>query len=897
MATAAATNATELLLMRQGLLFVDPAAPGTAPASAHVLRGFELEVAALGFVVSYRLRRRLAAAAPRTLQRLLDTLREASRKLTGGHTALEPLFRRFPDGVPDDTETLWWERVISLFLQAPEQPCVHCRASGHTHVLDPCGHVVCDRCFDGRNYSGCPICGGKVRRDSPFFKPSPPRAAPAQVPAHRFTLLDVGDPTPGDSLATAAAHLLAQLAARTQVMAPTDVDALQLLIREFSDRAIGWIPATIPVRENVALIFAALLEGALGAWAGPTVDAVMAAARPHLRTATDVLRLIAALSGQSPGLLPTPVTVPGPPVGARYAGHRGPLDPRRFPPPADLSGQPPRTHLTMTHKRFKVRKLPRRLRRELLTILDQLPTAARCEDMWRHRARWVWVGQFLHPGEFSTRLPGVAATFAWLRNPEHVPAPVPRWHTRVEAALARDSAEATRLLAQRPGEWLRRLDVLLRRSAAPDATLAAFLPSLPHTPTPALLTLRAHLARRGSPLPARVYFPKRTFWVPRKPHDHRPVLPPEVIERATSAIDEALLARFATLPSRAVAVLDEALATVVVPFSERNASRGAVALPRGSTIALDTPAPGAPPATIRFFMHWCEPPGPSNPTDLDLSVGFFDDAWAHVGTCAYYALKALDRQGRSIASSSGDFTSAPWPDGAAEFVDLDRAAALDAGYRYALMVVNAYSGLPFSALARATAGVMQREGARGAAFDPRTVEHAFALTGNNGVFVPMLIDLATSRLHWLDAYAKGLPALNNVATSARSLQQVASAMLSYFGSGTRPSMFDLVRYHAAARCARVLVRPARADWRGTDGPAPIREYVRRAGEPVAAFWRRLGSDAAGDVDRACAVPDPGTAPALVALLHGDLTPPPGSDVYALLRRQVIPTISAADLLA
>ncbi|MCU0862922.1 MAG: hypothetical protein MUC36_03940 [Planctomycetes bacterium] len=882
MATVAPSNFTELLLMRQGRWFLpeEPSASGTGAATADEaqLRGFELEAAQLGHVLSARLRARLVRCTPNALAARLAELREVVRKRTGGDQALQPLFRRFPDGVPVDTKALWWQRVLVHYLQGPEQPCVWCRATGSTHVLDPCQHIVCDRCFDLADYHGCPICGHVLSRPWPFC------VAPVAMPGDpvvkpvRFQLLDLGNCDATSTLATAAEELFRQLLARPQAMSPVDVDALRLVLGEFAGAVLAWLPAKIPARENVAHVFAVLIERALSGASGPPLDAVLQAARAHLLVATDVLRLVTALSGQSPGLVPVPKQVLGKPISRPGRATFEPLDPRRYPPPR---GDAERAWLTLSHHRFVVRRLPRRLRRALLEVLDAMPTAALAEDLWRHRSRWLWLGEFLHPGEFTVRLPTIAGMFAWLRNPERVPAPVARWSSRVAAALrSRDDTQANALLAQRPGEWLRRLDAQLRRSRSPQLVLDAFLPTLPRTALPALLALRAHLAQRLAPLPARVFFPKRTFWVPKDPRDRRPPLPAGAVTAACAAIDAELLRRLQRLPPRAVALLDEALATLTVPFAERSASRAGLALARGSSVAI----PSGP--VVRFFLHWCQPRGAPYSTDIDLSVGFFDAEWRHTGTCSYYELTAKGRDGRAVAKSSGDFTSAPWPDGAAEFVDLDRPAAVAAGYRYALMVVNAYSGQPFGQLARASAGVMLREPGPGTAFAPATVEHAFALDGEHGIFLPMLVDLATDRLHWLDAYATGMPSMNNLASASGTLQHLAAAMMDYFGSSTRASMFELVTLHAAARCPRVIVR-------GPDGA--LVEFVRREGETALAFLQRVRG--LTEVDGRPLQLELGATPAFVAVAVGDVAVPDGSDVYALFRRRLVPNRGAADLLA
>ena len=68
-----------------------------------------------------------------------------------------------------------------------------------------------------------------------------------------------------------------------------------------------------------------------------------------------------------------------------------------------------------------------------------------------------------------------------------------------------------------------------------------------------------------------------------------------------------------------------------------------VSLPRGSHVAI-------PPGKIlRMFLHWCQPEKDGEDTDIDLSVGFYDDAWKHTGVCSYYHL-----QYENIARSGGD---------------------------------------------------------------------------------------------------------------------------------------------------------------------------------------------------------------------------------------------------
>jgi hypothetical protein len=375
----------------------------------------------------------------------------------------------------------------------------------------------------------------------------------------------------------------------------------------------------------------------------------------------------------------------------------------------------------------------------------------------------------------------------------------------------------------------------------------------------------------------RVYWPKGRAARGVSSPDERPTLSPAVIDPTVAAIDAELLRRFSSKPSFDVGLVDRALADITVPFNERTASAAAVALPRGSRI----PVPAG--KIARLFLHWCEPEKGGRTTDVDLSVGLYDERWSYLGVCSYYALQARDGAGAVIATSAGDLQAAPWPDGATELVDLDCAVARAEVVRYAVMVVNNYRGLPFSQLARGFAGLMLRDDPEGHHFDPRTVALKFSLSGENGVFMPLVLDVRDNLLHWLDVQAAGEIAFNNVASSNQAITKVCPALISYFASGTRPSLFELALLHAAARCRTVILR----------GPSTAR-YTRRAGEDIVAFHARL---VRGEPDEHGASLSLGTAPVLAALFKGDVELPEGSASYALFRERITPSLAASDLVA
>jgi hypothetical protein len=281
------TPAHELLLTRGGLVFVEPGSGGAADS---LVGAVELDLAELGYVVSSRLRARLATLGGPELTAARAWMLGGLAAALGADVKHEPLFARFPEGVPEDTGELWLRKVLSHYLQESGQPCLFCRQTGTTHVLSPCRHVVCDRCFDGSNYTACPVCERQVDRSSPFFQPTP--AARRDFPAERvtFKLLDLGE-----DVVAATRALWLSFCERKQAMSPVDVAALSVIVRQHEAGVLAWLPAVIPVKENVALIFGALLQ------LRPHEE-ILPAARPHLKTATDVLRLLVAYCGADPSL-------------------------------------------------------------------------------------------------------------------------------------------------------------------------------------------------------------------------------------------------------------------------------------------------------------------------------------------------------------------------------------------------------------------------------------------------------------------------------------------------------------------------------------------------------------------------------------------------------------------
>ncbi|MBE3014529.1 hypothetical protein IL992_35945 [Microbispora sp. NEAU-D428] len=587
----------------------------------------EADLLQLGHMLSAPLRARLAELNAGELGRAGSALVSALSAQLGGHVVHAPLFRRFPESVPADTVELFVRRVFSVLLQRPEQPCVLCGEVAAVHPVSPCAHLVCRACWDGADYSACPICHRRIDPGDPFLRPADDVYAPAvrwngRVP-ETLTLLGLCDDP-----AARARDLLGPLLSRQAAPRAEDSAVVAEIVDRFWPESAGWLPERIPARETRAVVLAsAVRHGDLGLLTR------------HADTATDVLRLLHALMGGDPGLR------------ARL--------PRRT-------------------------SLPRPVRRALLAVLDRQALPHLIEDLHRYPAQWRHMAEVLHPHEFHRRHPDAALAFAVLRGTplakgtpmadvlleraaahgdllsfDGVRLRARTFAGRFEAALRTDPREALALLTRRPGELLRRTADLARR--LPAAALAeALRAAAPHVSPAVLIATLGQL--RTPPGGTRMFLPRggaARIWA--EP-DVREELAPETVAALTAVLTGEMLRRAAALPPVATALLDEELDDLLAPEAERSASASLVRLPRGSV----RPLPGG--ARIRLFLHWAEPA--DRVVDLDLSAAVFDARWELVGLCDYTNLRL-----GGTAVHSGDLTSAPEPLGASEFVDLNVSAS------------------------------------------------------------------------------------------------------------------------------------------------------------------------------------------------------------------------------
>ncbi|QDT96806.1 TerD family protein [Gimesia aquarii] len=424
----------------------------------------------------------------------------------------------------------------------------------------------------------------------------------------------------------------------------------------------------------------------------------------------------------------------------------------------------------------KFRNFSKRERRFLLHCLNETGSS-RTEDMLRWKSRWIRLGERLHPGDYKKRFPEALKSFDVLRNSE----PYKTFNGKVEAAISKGNAEPTlALLTQRPGDFARRLDHVLRSHANQEAILEGFFSVIQKVSTPVLLQAWSHFHNRDS-IESRAFFPKGNAAKVQFKAGSLSPLGDGIAEKVSRGIRDVLVQRFSNLSSLGKVFIDERLKNQFVPFSQRSASRSLRAITRGSKFDLPDGD------TVRFFCWWkniAQGDEWHARVDLDLSASLFDSAWELKGDISYYNL----REGQCY--HSGDITSAP--QGACEFIDINLSSVLEMKARYVVMSVLSYSHQPFIALPECFGGWMMRKKPNsGEIFEPKTVQDKMDITAVSRACVPIIIDAQERKAYWADLGLKSIGQINNALQNSVGFTHIGRSIVEL----QKPTLWELFQMH------------------------------------------------------------------------------------------------------
>lgn len=421
------------------------------------------------------------------------------------------------------------------------------------------------------------------------------------------------------------------------------------------------------------------------------------------------------------------------------------------------------------------------------------------EEMFLHREQFLRLGEIVHPGteKYRKQFPFTACLYDVLRNEK-----VSSYYGKIDAAIAnKDTKELVRLLSSRPGEFARRLDMLLRKNIVNSKTIITeFNRVATQVSNNVLYQVLAHFTDIGTNLnhysEPRIFFPKgQVAKAYVKANTNGPIEMSNVYQ-IINICNNAIMKSYLNRDYMGLCYVNPALKNFVMPFSQRSASSASRVLTRGSRMKLDDSS-----NVIRGFVHWTnlQRGDHEERVDIDLSAAFYDENFNYVTHISYTNLR------NDFGCSSGDITNGGSPDGdgVAEFIDIDLNAftnhKLADRARYVVFQVYSYTNQPFDTMPRASFGWMEREDADfGEIFEPSTVVNKMKLTAKTTVSIPVIFDLQTREFIWADL-ATGISnrgmVPNNVETNLRG----TSLMLYATVNMHKTSVFDVVSKNVKAR--------------------------------------------------------------------------------------------------
>lgn len=489
---------------------------------------------------------------------------------------------------------------------------------------------------------------------------------------------------------------------------------------------------------------------------------LLGVALDRAETATDVLRIAAAFSGSSPAL-------------------------------SGVGVEP-----------VKFASFSRPVRRAFLGALERIADGAETRllgDMARNIALWKTFAFALRAGDYAKAYPTTYAAITSIRNrlaykggkyltfasavEESIAKMVDSKKSKDTEANAAATTRAIELLVGRPGEFARRLDHVLRSTATPDVVLDNFENVAGDVATNVLWQVRNFYLNRASFVDGsvtRAVVPKGSTARASKIVTPLPKLSKKVIARAFGIIDGAIASQYVRREPLGKVFIDPVLNAYTVPFGARSASKSLNPVGRGTRVPLEGNGD-----VVRFFIWWKDG---SDRTDIDLSAQFYSEDFYPTSTIAYYNLRDSDLK----SYHSGDITSAP--SGAAEFIDIELGdgSEIARNNRYVVMSINSFTRQNFSELPEVFAGAMLRPdaGKTGKNFDARTVVNAFDVSSASKMATPLMIDLKTREIIWLD-FSLDINAWysNNVMSNALNLQELIQTAVTM----KQPTIGDVLAAH------------------------------------------------------------------------------------------------------
>ena len=505
-------------------------------------------------------------------------------------------------------------------------------------------------------------------------------------------------------------------------LTPTDLDIVKWFVNSGLELRM---PAVIPFKENLCTLASMGLD-------------------VPVRTTTDVLRIAVGMSGGDVSLPKVPQ------------------------PMVKVNSWSSTKVVNKERENFKFKKFTRKERKFILSLLEK--TNCDSSEAVLKDQRWIRLGEILHPGEFKTKFPKSFKMFSEIRN-----GLASSWYSKVEKSFDQSFEKGLKTLSERPGEFLRKLDSLVRNNPDKETTILEHLSKVaPKVSNKVLFESIGHFEGRSK---------RRDRYIKIKGRrsnlklDSLDTLSPDLITSIQSNILDGLKGKFSELPELGNVCLDEELKKIPLPTNMRSMNESLKPIIRGQRVPMGNQNM----KVVRAFVHWFDEHGYR---DIDLTATFLGMGKVkHIGWNGdhntiegCYSGDVRHRQGAC-----------------AEYIDINIEESLKRGYKYVIMDARNYNGGSLSDITDCVFGWMEREfPEENEVFVPSTLANTVRLNSPSSNTIVAMIDLETQEYIFLDIDQSGIP--------------VASANFDSIMDAVKPytelpkfSVYDLLKLHAESR--------------------------------------------------------------------------------------------------
>jgi hypothetical protein len=422
---------------------------------------------------------------------------------------------------------------------------------------------------------------------------------------------------------------------------------------------------------------------------------------------------------------------------------------------------------------FKFRKFKRSERKHLLGLLEKTNCDSREAKL--KAQRWIRLGEILHPGEFKATYPKAFRMFDQIRNEK-----VKSWYGEVDASFKVSFKDGVSKLAERPGEFVRRLDWMLRFTDYQSTELKnfvfeKFLEIAPNVSNKVLYETLTHFEKRKNPTVGRSVMPKGAR--KRTTLPELPAINNIDLTRLTTVIDKGLTTKFASLTPLGKVWLDEELKKIPLPTNMRSLNSALKPTIRGQRV----PIGNQDAKVIRAFVHWFDERGSR---DIDLSATF-------IGMGKSAMMSYNTSHNTAFGCHSGDIRHRQGA--CAEYIDINIAECKKAGFKYVILDVRNFNGGTLAEITDCVFGYMEREHQKAnEIFLPATLANTVKLQSEASTSIMAVIDVETREYIFLDLDSEGIP------VASANFDKIMEAIKPYCELPA-VSVYDLLEMHVSVR--------------------------------------------------------------------------------------------------